>query len=133
MASTPSTWIVGAHDDGDFATRCLLLLEERFALPATVTICHRGRGRAAAGQAGAADRVLAFVPDPPGAGSDFLGLLREGEAAAVLGSPSHGSTAVAVGVARSRDKPVEDAVHLAVTTLLDWGHEIAFRAMTRAA
>jgi hypothetical protein len=131
MARATRTWIVGAPDDDGFATRCLLELEQRFALPDNVTVAHGRRGEAATAERG---RVLTFVPDPPGEGRDFLGLLRDREAAAALaasGTRACPARAVAVGVARARDNAVDDAVNLAVTTLIDWGHEIARRAGER--
>jgi len=131
MARAPRTWIVGAPDDDGFATRCLLELEQRFALPENVTVAHGRRGQAAAAERA---RVLTFVADPPGAGRDFLGLLREHEAADALaasGTRACPARAVAVGVARGRDNAIDDAVNLAVTTLIDWGHEITHRASER--
>jgi hypothetical protein len=127
MARAPLTWIVGAPDDDGFATRCLLELEQRFTLPEDVTVAHGRRGADAQTERG---RVLTFLPDPPGAARDFLGLLREREAATALqaaGTRACPHRAVAVGVARGRDNAVDDAVHLAVTTLIDWGHEIVHR------
>lgn len=127
MAAAPRTWIVGAPDEDGFATRCLLSLEQRFALPESVTVAH---GRRGAGAQTESARVLTFLPDPPGAGRDFLGLLREREAAGALeaaGTRACPARAVAIGVARGRENAVDDAVHLAVTTLIDWGHEIAHR------
>jgi hypothetical protein len=131
MARAPRTWIVGAPDEDGFATRCLLELEQRFALPESVTVAHGRRGSAADNERA---RVLTFLPDPPGVARDFLGLLREREAASALaaaGTRACPARAVAVGVARGRDNAVDDAVHLAVTTLIDWGHEIAHRAPDR--
>jgi len=128
MTAEPRTWIVGAPDEDGFATRCLLELEQRFALPESVTVAHGRRGVVADTTRG---RVLTFLPDPPGAERGFLGLLRDREAAAALeaaGARACPARAVAVGVARSRDNAVDDAVHLAVTTLIDWGHDITHRA-----
>ncbi len=127
MARAARTWIVVAPDDDGFATRCLLELEQRFTLPAEVTVAHGRRGDGAQAERA---RVLTFLPDPPGGGHDFLGLLRDREAADALaraGTRACPARAVAVGVARGRDNAVDDAVHLAVTTLIDWGHEIAHR------
>lgn len=128
MARAPHTWIVGAPDEDGFATRCLLELEQRYALPSDVEIAHGRRGPVVAAQSG---RVLTFLPDPPGAGRDFLGVLREREAASALeavGAHACPARAVAIGVARGRDNAVDDAVNLAVTTLIDWGHDITHRA-----
>jgi hypothetical protein len=127
MAPATRTWIVGAPDDDGFTTRCLLDLEQRFTLPDNVTVAHGRRGEAAAAERA---RVLTFLPDPPGGGRDFLGLLRDREAAEALaaaGTRACPARAVAIGVARARANAVDDAVHLAVTTLIDWGHEIAHR------
>jgi len=128
MTEAPRTWIVGAPDDDGFATRCLLELQERFELPESVTVAHGRRGDGAHPERA---RVLTILPDPPGVARDFLGLLREREAATALaaaGARACPARAVAIGVGRARDNAIDDAVNLAVTTLIDWGHPIAHRA-----
>lgn len=125
MVLEPSTWVVGGSDDHRLATRCLLSLQGRFALPETVRVCHLSRWREAVPAAPA--RVLAIVADPPGATVDFLGLLGRKELSTVMATPDASMLTAAVGVARTRSNPVDDAVHLVVTTLIDWGHEIAAR------
>ncbi|MEO1091884.1 MAG: hypothetical protein AAFX81_14735 [Pseudomonadota bacterium] len=134
MSIEPQTWIVGARDEHGLSVRCLLALADRFELPPTVAIDH---GERLAQAESAPDRVLAFVAKPPAKAAGSLDLLRDGEAMAVLGhSPAppvreglrDGSVrAAAVAVCPSRAEPVDDAVKLAVTTLIDWGHDVTAR------
>jgi hypothetical protein len=141
LSIEPQTWIVGRADDSGLATECLLALEHRFALPATVAI-DRGERRQGSAPAGPL-RVLAFVPRTHEASERCVDLLRGEEAAAALvratGTASLPTTraaadVVAVTVDRARSgTAIEEAVKLAVTTLIDWGHEICCRPRPAAA
>ena len=126
MSVEAKTRVVGLNDAEGLVTHCLLSLEARFALPETVTVCLGGGHHARS--AHETERVLGIVANPPGTPTDFLGLLRGAEAQAVLdGALPFGAT-VAVGVARGRANAVDDAVNLAVTTLIDWGHDVTTRS-----
>ncbi len=125
MPNEPRTWIVGGDRDRDLALRCLLALEERFVLPDAIKICHAALPTSE--NVRRDDRMLAFVDAPAGAAGDFLGLLRETDARAVIGLCGVPGPTVAVGVAGGRDDAIADAVNLAVTTLIDWGYAIAAR------
>ncbi len=129
MSVEPRTWIVGLNDAEGLVTHCLLSLEARFALPETVTVCIGDRCRAQS--ANAAGRVLGIVADPPGAAPDFLGLLRGAEARAAVEERAPVAATVAIGVARGRLNAVDDAVNLAVTTLIDWGHDVTTRTLAQ--
>ncbi len=131
LSIEPQTWIVGGTDDSGLATRCLLALEDRFDLPSTVAIDHGDRLR----RRGVDDRparVLAFVATTSGERGEAVDLLRHHEAAAaVRTAPTAALEVVAVALDRSQSEPAIDrAVNLAVTTLIDWGHEIACRRTT---
>lgn len=127
----PETWIVGTADDSGLVTQCLLVLADRFELPATVAIAHEDRFRAERDAASVAN-LLAFVDGPcPSAPAGEI--LREQEATAVvstrcrLAEEAIASRVAAVTLDRSHPEPVDKAVRLAVTTLIDWGHEVIRR------
>ncbi|MFW5834862.1 MAG: hypothetical protein ACOCYE_12275 [Pseudomonadota bacterium] len=135
MSEAPRTWIVGTLDEHGVTTQCLLALEDRFLLPGTVAI-DRGNRLVAAGTPGAAERVLAFVSARAGDGERGVDLLRDEEARALLEqsrdaaprSRAGDPLIAAVAVDHRHAAPaIDQAVNLAVTTLIDWGHEIACR------
>ena len=133
MSIEPQTWVVRGADETGLATKCLLALEDRFALPATIAIDHGDRLERR-GEDGGPARVLAFVATTAGERRDAVDLLRDREAAAAVRKvPATALEVVAVALDQSQPEPAIDrAVNLAVTTLIDWGHEVACRH-TRAA
>jgi hypothetical protein len=129
-SSDARTWVVGRGDDSGLVTQCLLALQGSFDLPPCVAIARDPAPRA--DRVTSPTNVLAFVPIRA-LDASRAELLREDEAARlVLGvgsaSPAPGRpNVVAVAVDEHDPAPVEKAVRLAVTTLIDWGHEITCR------
>ncbi len=136
MSIEPQTWVVGSTDDSGIATQCLLALEDRFALPASVSIDH-GDPRRRCTKAQGPARVLAFVTAARCDRERAVDLLRDQEAQAALAvaeAAKDGAMEV-VAVALDRTDPkaaIDQAVKLAVTTLIDWGHEVACRQQPAA-
>ena len=131
QACEPQTLIVGSADDSGLITQCLLALADRFELPPSVAIAHR-TGPGAEPSAGMVSNVLAFV-EGPGPAAPPGEVLRASEATEWLATRGRldrrlaASTVVAVTVDRSHPAPIDRAVRLAVTTLIDWGHEVVCR------